>query len=100
MIESLIDDSNDDVIFDALWSAYLLYLSPKRREFAEKWMADAKNHSAKGGAPDPLKPAESGPETMTAASQAEPMPAPTSTGSISGPSLDTTSASPIANSAS
>jgi len=96
-IGSYIDDSNRDAVAEALWNAHMLYLSPERRAFMETLKAKeeaARQARMRGeaGEPDPPKPAPSRPETETAESS--------SAGPTSGPSPDTTSASPIANSAS
>jgi hypothetical protein len=91
VIGSYIDDSSADPVFDALWGAYLLYLSPMNRVAAEKWRAAMEAKA---------KDKREGPEEVPLAPAPATMPASPSTGSISGLSLDTTSDSPIANSAS
>jgi hypothetical protein len=88
-IGSYMDEANSDAAFEALWSAYLLYLAPKKREAAEQWMAEVK--AKPKGERENLDPLEQTP-TETPASP--------STGSTSGPLPDMISASPMASSAS
>ena len=47
VIGSYIDESNSDDVFEALWAAYLLSVDPKKREAADKWMAEVKAVKAK-----------------------------------------------------
>jgi hypothetical protein len=82
VIRSYMQESNADVITEALWKAYLAYLPKEKRDLMERLRAKAEAKN-----PDPL-PQAAAPTT------------PESSNSLtSGPSLDTTSGSAMKSSA-
>jgi hypothetical protein len=99
-IGSYIDDSNTPAVIEALWKAYLAFLSPARREYMENLrehqerQAEELRKRLEAGEDVPLAeaPAATGTNETTSPTNA--------TGAQSGPLPDTTSDSAIAKSAS
>jgi hypothetical protein len=89
-IQSYLDDDNEDVVIEALWDAHIFYVSKAKREYMIQWKANAEKRRQEATE----RP------TMPATPNATPEEIATKTGSNSGPSPDTTSASLKASSAS
>lgn len=86
-MRSYLDVANVDAVADALWGAYMLFLPKEKRERMQAARAEALEKVEAGENPPT-------PATPTEATPAQP------TGSSSGPSPDSTSDLPLANSAS
>lgn len=87
VIESYLDDGNFDQVSEALWQAYLKYVSKEKREFLTKMREKVEQNLRRGEAASPL--AQSGSEAEKESDS------PTTT---SGQSAVTTSASPTTTS--
>lgn len=96
-IGSFVDDSNSSAIMEALWKAYMAFLSPERREYMQELRKRQESEAAE--LRTKLETGEDVPLAEAPGGKSETSPA-NSTGAQSGPLPDTTSDSAIAKSAS
>jgi hypothetical protein len=87
VVRSYMDESNYELIAEALWHAYLAYQSKAKREFLAKMRQQAEERIQRGETASPLPESAAGRETSP------------SPGTTSGPSAASTSGSPTTSSA-